>query len=89
MSPEVIPFARSAQGGHGDNSQLDKAGRTILQLLNKAADVAEHAKAFTPASGLPRIALESLRPRLKHTGSKPSARSNGSTRSIRKSRTAF
>ena len=41
MSPEVIPFARSAQGAHGDNSQLDKAGQTILQLLNKAADVAE------------------------------------------------
>ena len=41
MSPEVIPFARSAQGAHVDNSQLDKAGQTILQLLNKAADVAE------------------------------------------------
>jgi hypothetical protein len=42
MSPEVIPFARSAQGGRDDNNaQLDKAGQTILQLLNKAADVAE------------------------------------------------
>ena len=42
MSPEVIPFARSAQGERDDkNSQLDKAGQTILQLLNKAADVAE------------------------------------------------
>jgi hypothetical protein len=36
--PEVIPFSRAAQG---DNGQLDKAGQTILQLLNKAADVAE------------------------------------------------
>ncbi len=41
MSLEVIPFARSAQGERDDNSQLDKAGQTILQLLNKAADVAE------------------------------------------------
>jgi DNA repair exonuclease SbcCD ATPase subunit len=41
VSPEVIPFERSAQGGRDDNTQLDKAGQTILQLLNKAADVAE------------------------------------------------
>jgi hypothetical protein len=41
MSPEVVPFARSAQGERGDNNQVDKAGQTILQLLNKAADVAE------------------------------------------------
>src|ERR1700752_3276871 len=41
MSPEVIPFVRSAQGERDDNTQLDKAGQTILQLLNKAADVAE------------------------------------------------
>jgi hypothetical protein len=41
MSPEVIPFAQSAQGAGDDNSQLDKAGQTILQLLSKAADVAE------------------------------------------------
>jgi hypothetical protein len=41
MSPGVVPFARSAQGERDDNSQLDKAGQTILQLLSKAADVAE------------------------------------------------
>src|SRR4051812_30850680 len=41
MSPEVIPFARSTQGERSDSAQLDKAGQTILQLLNKAADVAE------------------------------------------------
>src|SRR5262249_16899157 len=41
MSPEVIPFARTAQGTRDDGSQLDKAGQTILQLLHKAADVAE------------------------------------------------
>ena len=41
MRPEVIPFAQSAQGGRDDNTQLDKAGQTILQLLHKAADVAE------------------------------------------------
>ena len=41
MSSEVIPFARSAQGARDDNTQLDRAGQTILQLLNKAADVAE------------------------------------------------
>jgi TfoX/Sxy family transcriptional regulator of competence genes len=41
MSPEVIPFARSAQGARGDDTQLDRAGQTILDLLSKAADVAE------------------------------------------------
>jgi hypothetical protein len=41
MSPEVIPFGRSAQGARDDNNQLDKAGQTILDLLSKAADVAE------------------------------------------------
>ena len=41
MSPEVIPFARSAEGQRDDNSQIDQAGQTILQLLGKAADVAE------------------------------------------------
>ena len=41
MSPEVIQFARSAQGARVDNTQLDRAGETILQLLSKAADVAE------------------------------------------------
>ena len=41
MSPEVIPFARSAQGARDYNSQLDRAGQTILELLSKAADVAE------------------------------------------------
>src|SRR5262245_39767885 len=34
MSPEVVPFARSAQGERDDNSQLDKTGQTILQLLS-------------------------------------------------------
>jgi predicted ribosome quality control (RQC) complex YloA/Tae2 family protein len=42
MSPEVIPFARSARGERDDNNtQLDKAGQTILHLLSRAADVAE------------------------------------------------
>ena len=41
MSPEVIQFARSAQGVRDENTQLDRAGETILQLLSKAADVAE------------------------------------------------
>jgi TolA-binding protein len=41
MSPEVVPFARAAQAARDDGRQLDKAGETILQLLNKAADAAE------------------------------------------------
>ena len=41
MTPEVIPAAQSTQGARDDGSQLDKAGQTILQLLHKAADVAE------------------------------------------------
>jgi TolA-binding protein len=35
----VIPFAPAATPGNTD--QLDQAGQTILQLLNKAAGVAE------------------------------------------------
>jgi hypothetical protein len=37
MSPGVIPFPRSNRMGD-DEAQLDKAGQTILQLLNKTAD---------------------------------------------------
>ena len=35
----IIPFAPAATSGNAD--QLDRAGQTILQLLNKAAGVAE------------------------------------------------
>ena len=35
----VIPFAPASTPAHAD--QLDRAGQTILQLLNKAAGVAE------------------------------------------------
>jgi TolA-binding protein len=35
----VVPFAPAATSGSAD--QLDGAGHTILQLLNKAADIAE------------------------------------------------
>jgi hypothetical protein len=38
MHSQRTPAAQSAQA---DNSEVDKAGQTILQLLNKAADVAE------------------------------------------------
>jgi hypothetical protein len=41
MGPEVIRFTPSAQGERDDNTQLDKAGQKILELLNRAADVAE------------------------------------------------
>jgi hypothetical protein len=41
MSPEVLPFGRSSQGVRPEQTQLDRAGQTILQLLNKAADVAD------------------------------------------------
>jgi TolA-binding protein len=35
----VIPFAPASTPAHAD--QLDRAGQTVLQLLNKAAGVAE------------------------------------------------
>jgi hypothetical protein len=41
MSPEVVQIARSSQGERDDHGKLDKAGEAILQLLNKAAGVAE------------------------------------------------
>jgi molecular chaperone GrpE (heat shock protein) len=41
MSPEVIPFERSAQEAQENGAPLDKAGEAILQLLGRAADVAD------------------------------------------------
>jgi len=39
---DVVPFARTAKGSDPNGrDQLDKAGQTILQLLHKAAGVAE------------------------------------------------
>ena len=35
----IIPFAPASTPAHAD--QLDRAGQTVLQLLNKAAGVAE------------------------------------------------
>ena len=41
-TPEtVIPFAPASKTASGNADQLDRAGQTILQLLNKAAGVAE------------------------------------------------
>jgi hypothetical protein len=42
IGEDVIPFARTAKGSapNGDD-QLEKAGQTILQLLHRAAGVAE------------------------------------------------
>ena len=37
----VVPFAPGKNSNSGDPDQLDRAGQTILQLLNKAAGVAE------------------------------------------------
>jgi len=40
--PEVIPFARAERAATpNDADQLDKAGQTILQMLHRAAGVAE------------------------------------------------
>jgi hypothetical protein len=37
----VVPFASGKNSHSGNPDQLDRAGQTILQLLNKAAGVAE------------------------------------------------
>jgi DNA repair exonuclease SbcCD ATPase subunit len=37
----VVPFATGKNSHSGDPDQLDRTGQTILQLLNKAAGVAE------------------------------------------------
>jgi hypothetical protein len=42
--PDVIPFARAAKGAPSvEADQLDRAGQTILQLLHRAASVAEES----------------------------------------------
>ena len=96
MSPEVVPFERSAEGGPDDNNRLDKAGQTILQLLSKAADVAEqnsrHAtrrNSLRTKSAQPKIGFPSLRPKSLHTGSKQSALRSGSIASTPKLRIDF
>ena len=96
-SPEVVRFARAAQSAQGDNDQLDKAGQTILQLLNRAAVVAEensrHAVEMAQKllhqlrAAEDRVAeLEATSPCNK---SEPIARSSCSTKSIPRSRIAF
>jgi CRP-like cAMP-binding protein len=41
-APEVVPFTRSRNGAVPEASdQLDKAGQTILQLVSRAADIAD------------------------------------------------
>ena len=39
--PNVIPLAPASKSARDDADQLDKAGQTILQLLQNAANVAE------------------------------------------------
>jgi hypothetical protein len=39
--PNVIPLAPASKSARDDADQLDKAGQTILQLLQSAANVAE------------------------------------------------
>jgi hypothetical protein len=60
----VIPFSPAASPGNAD--QLDQAGQTILQLLNKAAGVAEEAETrsrwrrrFRISCAQPRVGLRS------------------------------
>jgi hypothetical protein len=94
MSPGVIPFPRSNRMGDNE-AQLDKAGQTILQLLNKAANVAEQnsrhaidtAQRRHASLALPKLELPASRPR--DTGSKPSALNRGSIASTRKLRSSF
>ena|SRR5690349_1277254 len=40
-NPEVIPFARPEGGVDRSSHQLDQAGQAILQLVGKAAEIAE------------------------------------------------
>jgi hypothetical protein len=96
MSPGVIPFPRSNRMGD-DEAQLDKAGQTILQLLNKAADGAEQngrhaidtAQRHRTSLAPPKLGLPGLRPKSRDTGSKPSALNRGSIASTRKLRSSF
>jgi hypothetical protein len=63
----AVPFAPGKNSHSGNPDQLDCAGQTILQLLNKAAGVAEensrHAierpKDFRISCALPRTELRS------------------------------
>jgi hypothetical protein len=98
MSPEVIPFARSARGERGNsNMQLDKAGQTILQLLNKAADVAEQTadmrsirrKSWRTSYALPRTVFPTLRRKSRRISSGQSALKSGSIASTPKLRIDF
>ena len=63
----VAPFAPGKNSHSGNPDQLDRAGQTILQLLNKAARVAEEnsrtrskrPKDFRISCALPRTELRS------------------------------
>ena len=94
MSPEAIQFARSAQGAGHDDSQLDRAGETILQLLNKAADVSEeNSRHWRRGSRIscvrPKIGWRSWRQRSPPIRREPSERSSGSIAFTRRSKIDF
>jgi hypothetical protein len=91
----VVSFP--AKNATKPSDQLDKAGQTILQLVQKAAGVADQnsrhalgmAQSF-PTSCVPRrIALRSWRRKLLLVRAGPSAPSNGSIASIRRLKTDF
>ena len=84
----VVPFAPTDKGTSSNGGdQLDKAGQSILNLLHKAAGVAEknsqHALDMAQKLSHQLCAAEQ-----RITGIERSAQSSGSIRSIRKSKTA-
>jgi hypothetical protein len=63
---EVIPFARAERTSTSDGvDQLDKAGQTILQMLHRAAGVAEESSTQSSRinSARPKIGLRSWKRR--------------------------
>ena len=70
----AVPFAPGKNSHSGNPDQLDRAGQTILQLLNKAAGVAEENSCAQP-----RIGLRSSKPRSQLIKNRRSAPSNGCT----------
>ncbi len=90
----VVPLAPTDKGNGGD--QLDQAGQSILNLLHKAAGVAEknsqHALDMAQKLSHQLVAAEQritdLEAEVEGQRDRGNAQSSGFTRSIRKSKTA-
>jgi hypothetical protein len=91
-SSDVVPFARADGGAERTNNQLDEAGQAIVQLVGRAAEIAEgntrqatdRARSCRISFMLPKTGSSNLRPRSDRSETRPIMPSDGCTGSTRR-----